>query len=185
MDRRVDLVLLLLYARGPAGTVAEPITGITRLTKLLFLLEKETNASNAFKFVPYKMGPYSSEINPVIEFLTSFPTPDNPLVFTGDGDAQSGASPEQSRYIEEVASMDDSAQQLSVQNNKQFKLTERGEKVAKYVWDKQEDEVTYSFELIKKRYGGMSLRQLLKYVYSKYPDMTQNSEIKDYVNGNN
>ncbi len=183
MERRVDLVLLLLFARGPANKIAEPVTGITRLTKLLFLLEKETDVENDFRFVPYKMGPYSAEINPVLEFLTSFPNPDSPLVEVGDGQEAGGASPEQSRYVYDVASAEDSAQQIASQNNKTFSLTEKGQKVAQHVWNEQKEETHQAFERIKKQYGALSLRQLLKYVYTRYPDMTENSEIKDWVHG--
>lgn len=183
MERRVDLVLLLLFAKGPAGKIAEPVTGITRLTKLLFLLEKETDVENDFRFVPYKMGPYSAEINPVLEFLTSFPSPDTPLVEVGNGQDTPGVSPEQSRYIEDLASSEDSAQQLAAQNNKTFRLTDKGIKVAQHVWEEQKEETRQAFERIKQTYGGLSLRRLLKYVYTQYPDMTENSEIKDWVHG--
>lgn len=183
MERRVDLVLMLLFAKGPSGSLAEPIVGITRLTKLLFLLEKESGIDDDFEFVPYKMGPYSSEINPVLEFLTTFPSPDAPLV-TGTSEGNEGNnSPELSQYIKDIASTEDSSQQISNETNKAFKLTDKGFRVAEHVWNDLTDIERDSFEAIKQKYGKLSLKQLLKYVYAQYPDMTGNSEILDYVNG--
>ncbi len=94
-----------------------------------------------------------------------------------------GASPEQSRYVEDVMSGEDSAQQLAAQSNKTFQLTDKGVKVAQHVWGEQSQEAQKAFEQIKKQYGSMSLKQLLKYVYTRYPDMTENSEIKGWVHG--
>src|SRR3989344_6285597 len=80
-----DMILLLLYGRGAKGHFSEPIQGITRLMKLLFLLEKEAGINDGFSFVPYKMGPFSSEVYPELEFLRNFPLPENPLVEGIDG----------------------------------------------------------------------------------------------------
>ena len=41
VETGLDVVLLLLYAPGTSGGPCEPVRGITRLQKLLFLLWKE------------------------------------------------------------------------------------------------------------------------------------------------
>lgn len=184
MRLRADLIMLLLFARGASGKQAEPIKGITRLTKLLFLLENETDVKDGFNFVAYKMGPYSVEINPVIEFLTSFPSPEDPLVLKSDGqDAPTKIDSEEMKYIDDIASDNDSAYDIAEQNNYTFSLSDKGRKVAEVVWDEQTAETKNSIESIKKRYGLLTLRQLLKYVYSNYEEMTSNSEIKKWVEG--
>ena len=183
MRLRADLVLLLLFARGASGKQAESITGITRLTKLLFLLENETDVKDGFKFIPYKMGPYSVEITPVIEFLTNFPNPDDPLVLKHKLDTPTKIDPEEVRYTEDIVSDNDSPYSFAEENNQTFSLTDKGKKVAEVVWNEQTEDTQKSLEAIKSKYGTLSLRQLLKYVYSHYEDMTSNSEIKNWVEG--
>lgn len=184
MRLHADLILLLLYAKGVSDKHSEPITGITRLTKLLFLLEQETDVKNGFKFVAYKMGPYSPEINPAIEFLTTFPSPDDPLVDKRNNERPVRIDAEEARYLDEIVSDNDSPYYFAEQSNQIFSLTTKGEKVAKVVWDDQTPETRGSVEMIKKQYGSLSLRQLLKYVYKEYESMTSNSEIKEWVNRN-
>ena len=184
MEKRVDLTLLLLYAKGSSGKLCEPITGITRLTKLIFLLEIETGVSNDFNFVAYKVGQYTNELNPVIEFLTTFPTPSSPLLNADGGTAiYEGVNPEQSKYVSDLVSPDDSAQQIAKEVNKTFTLTKKGELVAEQIWNGQTDKTQRALEFIKTKYGRLPLKDLLRYVYTKYPDMTEKSEIKDWVFG--
>src|ERR1700737_2224795 len=68
---RRDIVMLLLGV-DPSGEIAEGIGGMTRLQKLLFLLEKEEGlkpSGDGFSFVEYKAGPYSSKLYDDLEFL--------------------------------------------------------------------------------------------------------------------
>ncbi len=68
---RRDVVLLLLGI-GPKGELAEGIGGITRLQKLLYLLENEAGlkpTDSGFEFAAYKAGPYSSKLYDDLEFL--------------------------------------------------------------------------------------------------------------------
>ncbi len=63
---RRDLELLVI------GADEDGLNGITRLQKLLFLLEREeglTRSGADFAFTPYKAGPYSSAIYDDLEFL--------------------------------------------------------------------------------------------------------------------
>src|SRR5438128_2203754 len=68
---RRDVVLLLL-GLGPRGPVTTGIGGITRLQKLLFLLEREEGlkpTGDGFDFEAYKAGPYSEKLYDDLEFL--------------------------------------------------------------------------------------------------------------------
>ena len=63
IDRR-NLVLLLLGVQ-PDGKIGDGLGGVTRLQKLLFLLEHEAHiqpTEDGFEFTPYKAGPYSSKL---------------------------------------------------------------------------------------------------------------------------
>jgi uncharacterized protein YwgA len=184
MTLQADLVIMLLYARGASGKFGEPIVGVTRLTKLLFLLERETSVKDGFKFIPYKMGPYSPDITPIIEFLSTFPSPDSPLLAKRSGNKPPRIDPEESKYWQDIASDDDNIFAFADQNNQKFELTEKGLKVAETIWNEQPEDVRNAIGEIKQKYSPRPLKVLLKYVYEKYEDMTSESEIKDWVKGN-
>ena len=66
---KTELVLLVLGACD-----GEHVTGITRLTKLVFLSEKEVltepdDMKERFRFVPDKFGPFTTEMYDQTEFL--------------------------------------------------------------------------------------------------------------------
>lgn len=73
---KVDLLLALLYAGKREE--ATPIEGITRLEKLLFLLKTEEGFlstrtdDDTFNFIPFKMGPWSSEVYDEVDFFRIF-----------------------------------------------------------------------------------------------------------------
>jgi len=65
-------IILLLYAPGALGKYGEPVTGKTRLVKMLFLMGKEVDVNNLVDskmFLPYKYGPYNEQIDGAIEEL--------------------------------------------------------------------------------------------------------------------
>lgn len=175
-----DLILLLLYSKGFSGRTNEPIHGITRLMKLLFLLHKEKNFVSPFHFEPYKMGPFSSEVYPELEFLMSFPKPDSPLISSrANATADFSVNPEQLKLVDDIAILDDEDYLVAASEvNKEFSLSLLGEKVAKQLWDELDMDYRNTIEKIKKQYGGLTLRNLLRHVYNEYPDMIIKSEIK-------
>src|SRR6266436_4111154 len=68
---REDVILLLLDATERL-LGKNSIGGITRLQKLLFLLEKETDFEGIvefFPFEPYNFGPFSKKVDEAVEFL--------------------------------------------------------------------------------------------------------------------
>jgi hypothetical protein len=67
---------------------------------------------------------------------------------------------------------------------RRFTLTEKGrERVEKLLQVEGLQSVTNGIRSIKSRFSKHSLRDLLKYVYTKYPGMTTESEIIDKVLG--
>src|SRR5687768_3535597 len=78
MDNTIDIprrdLELLLIGLSPTsqGVESDGLSGITRLQKLIFLLEREEGlegSGSKFSFTPYKAGPYSPEIYDDLEFL--------------------------------------------------------------------------------------------------------------------
>lgn len=73
-DLERDDVLLLLLLALSEGTKQE-VPSITRIEKLMFLLQKETAFSGklpeTFSFVPWKFGPFSQQIYEDLDLLVS------------------------------------------------------------------------------------------------------------------
>jgi hypothetical protein len=67
---------------------------------------------------------------------------------------------------------------------RRFKLTIKGlEWLNSKIIPKVSKDVTEGIRKIKGKYGSFALSDLLYYVYTKYPDWTSGSEIKDRVLG--
>src|SRR5438309_1531287 len=70
---REDVILLLLEANERL-LGKKWFSGITRMEKLLFLVEKETEfegIARFFPFQPHNFGPFSKEVYEAIDFLES------------------------------------------------------------------------------------------------------------------
>lgn len=178
---KTDLLLLLLYSGGISGRNNEPIRGITRLMKLVYLIEMEGTINDLFKFEPYKMGPFSSEVYPEIEFLKNFPSPENSfLKVRPEENCDNTFNPEQIKITEDIALNEDAPLNCS-EVNEEFSLTDLGVKVSKRLWEDLNEKEKETLINIKSNYGSLSLRDLLRYVYKTYPEMTTKSEIKDQL----
>jgi hypothetical protein len=189
IDRR-NLVLLLLGVQ-PDGKIGDGLGGITRLQKLLFLLEHEghiQSVEDGFEFTPYKAGPYSSKLYDDLEFLENMG-----LV---EGEVAANATEAEAAEVEmldfdELISdtpnvsgpqADDGHLAADSYEERRFKITDDGAaKIEKLVSSGAYEPVVDGIRKIKRKYGNYSLNDLLFYVYSKYPDMTTESEIKDKV----
>jgi len=191
---------LLLLGLGAKGELADGFGGITRLQKYLYLLEKEgkiTSAGESFEFQAYKAGPYSSKLYDDLEFL------ENLGLIKSEVTAE--ATDAEATEIEEL-SFDDlmgdgSEQDLMGDGSKQtdgeqydgfgasdayeerrFILTDTGrKKVEELLAKKEYIPVVDAVRKIKSRFNNHSLSDLLFYIYTKYPEMAVESEIRDKI----
>jgi hypothetical protein len=175
------LILLLLYVDGPSRP-AEPIPGKTRLMKTVFLFEEEvrphlwSELPFLFPFEAYDFGPYSdgvfdaaaalealgmistSPVSAAQEMEASAEMPDDRLGEIEEGPDSGGASEDV------VYSITDKGRAFIEQRVRpSYGITEAQ-------WD--------ALRRLKRRVLTASLRQLLRYVYSRYPDLTEKSKIK-------
>nr|MDO8099325.1 hypothetical protein [Candidatus Njordarchaeota archaeon] len=174
VENGTDVILVLLYAGGKIEAENEKIIGNTRLDKLIFLLDKETSFCKylkEFEFLPYNFGPYSSE---VFDSLQALANAHLVKVSTRVGDYLDEAD----RFQVELQAGDDSE---SPKATVVYSLTAEGKKVARILFDNLAKQERDELILIKKKYNAISLRDLLKYVYGRYPRLTTKSVIKDYV----
>lgn len=155
IDRRTDVAFLLFQ-------YAETIEGVTKLQKLLFLIEQETEFFQAyqediaFEFAPYKMGPFSEYVYEEIEFLLSL----NAI---------------ESEPLDRAISNDNNATLAE----KRFSITPKGQKIASELEKQLEAKYRQELRTVVDTYNRMGLTKLLEYVYREYPSFAAESEILD------
>ncbi len=163
-----DLLLVLLYAPGKSRRTGEPVEGITRLQKLIFLLLQGRGPGAAVEhaqglgYRPYKMGPYSSELGVMLDELELAG-----IVHT-----------ERLRYLL-PDDRDETESDPRVIESKRFSLTsDFGATVAKDVWDSLDEEFRDQLTEFKSFFNSLTLRQLLVYTYEEFPQFARESTIK-------
>lgn len=140
-----DLLLLLLYARGSSSQINEPIGGITRLQKELFLLQKilqDEGIEYKYPLRPYQMGPFSRELYRDIEWLKS-----------------ENIIEEKRPYFKNKGI------------RRVFKLTQEGRKeVSNLARNPNTFRMLKVVEQVKKRYNGMNLFDLVEFTHRAFPE---------------
>lgn len=163
-----DLVLLLLAAKTRVPEAADRINGITRLEKLLYLASRESDLPNQvqdrLEFIPYNYGPFSKGIYEAVDLLEDAGLVVERRAMDGktiDNAEEAGLDIGAAEYVE-----------------RQFLLTPDGAMVAGLLAQEHPDLVRL-LSAIKDRYAGLTLNQLVHYVYTRYPEHTVNSVIRD------
>lgn len=169
-----DFLILLLFCPGSTGKEGEPVEGVTRLQKLMFLLQQDVGpaelASDArahgYGYDPYKMGPFSETLRDEVEQLRSagiIRTERLVYLLNDDADSPGYSDPDgPGRRVE----------------SHKYRLTDFGIQIGRDLWaslDKAQQEDLVEF---KRFFNSLSLRQLLIYTYERFPRYTTASEIK-------
>jgi uncharacterized protein YwgA len=174
VENSLDLLMVLLYAPGSSGTAGEPIGGITRLQKLVFLLKEGEGpaaivaSAKEFLYKPFRMGPFSQEIYRDLDVLNSLGmlrTRRLEYLITDDDDPD----PEDAVY--------DVTPQERVVESTQFELSELGKRVGRDLLESLTPRDREGLVQFKKFFNAIPLRQLLIFVYQKYPQYTTESQI--------
>jgi uncharacterized protein YwgA len=143
---RLELMLLLLNARGTSGAENELIRGRTKLQKELFLIQKRLqkgSLSVQYPFKPFKYGPFCVEVYDDVNYLKQQGWLE---------EAQEGYRPDSGI--------------IAV-----FKLTERGQSEAKKVAIKPENaELVKLVTAIKQEFNGMPVVDLVRFTHKEYPN---------------
>jgi uncharacterized protein YwgA len=182
-----DIIMLLLYTPGRTGKVCESIEGQTRLMKMVFLFKKELagkldkiiDVSALPSFEAYDFGPFSAEVYNDLEFLVNN---DFVTVKRTSGEKLSEEERKELEYWHATQSSSD--EEPSEYVGRKFALTELGKSFV-------EEELIHDAGIVpsqlsiltefKKRCVEASLRSLLRYVYTRYENMTTKSKIKEAV----
>lgn len=162
VKKGIEILLLLLRKELP-------IRGITRIMKLLFLLEKEVEIDKFcplyYQFIPYKLGPFSLQVYEDLKLLME-------LGFV------------KRREIDIIGEVpihpDDSKIDEGFRFNEittTYSLTDLGEEYAEKLAIGLKPGIVDKINFIKNRFGQLSLKRLLGYVYQNYPEYTTQSEL--------
>lgn len=184
IDNRKDILLLLLYAPGKEKIINEPITGRTRLTKMIFLFQKEwlslfkknikMQDDEFYNFFPWNYGPFSKEIYEDLSFF-------HLRKFISKKPSEEEATIEAASEWSEWISINEEQESATEFSEDTFSLDEKGLNFTKSMYESLSDDQKNLIEKFKSETQRLSLRALLKYVYSKYPDFTEKSKIKDEI----
>ena len=179
VENSLDLLLVLLYAPGSTGRAGEPINGITRFQKLVFLLnqgkgpEAVVAAAKDFKYEGYKMGPFSRELPRDLDLLTSLGmlrTTKMEYLITDDRDPD---VEEESTVLDEEA-----GPRERVVESTRYELTELGLRAGQELFEGLRRRDRDALVEFKRFFNSIPLRQLLIFVYQKFPQYTSESEIR-------
>jgi len=196
IGRREMLLLLIGLNDSEHG-----LGGITRIQKLLYLLDTEEQihpTGEGFNFEAYKAGPYSSRIYDDLEFLENLnlikrSTPSDDLETGALSTSAVTSDPEQAEVDltfedlmgpEDVMAPepDEIAPTADSYEETRYTLTDEGKrKMEALLSNREYTPFVEGIRKVKSRFAKYSLNDLLYYVYTRHPDMTTESEIKEKV----
>jgi hypothetical protein len=168
-----DAIVLVL---GAPGGKEEPgrLEGVTRLEKLIFLLERETAVrdwmTEKADFHSWRFGPFSSKVYEAADTLAAAG-----LI----RDSANTARNSEDRWESLNALMDE--EEVDPYTTRTFELTERGAKYYGALLSELPPNAEDVLADFKKKFGRLPLRQLVRYVYERYPQFTDKSEIRDEI----
>jgi hypothetical protein len=170
-----DAIVLLLGAPGKTEQSAGRMEGITRLEKLLFLLETETPARSWLLedagFSSHNFGPFSAKVYKELETLVA------------------------AGLVEDSAALSDSAEDTwealhiigeetpDPYATRNLQLSEKGRRYYQALLKELPSEAEEAIGQLKRRFGSIPLRRLIRYVYEQYPEFTDKSVIREDVLG--
>jgi hypothetical protein len=169
-----DAIVLLLGAPDAEQERPGYLEGITRLEKLIFLLERETPArewlTDDADFRSWRFGPFSSKVYQAADTLAAAN-----LI----RDSASIAHNAEDRWESLTGLMD--KDDVDPYTTRTFELTDRGERYYRALLEDLPPNAEQILSQFKQRFAGLPLRQLVRYVYERYPQFTDKSEIRDQV----
>ena len=181
-----DLFLAFLYTSGIGNDYNEPIIGRTRLQKMMYVFEKEAlknfnklDQSSLPNFEPYLYGPFSKELLDDIKFFESIgfiKSEETNIPISQSDKIEYNYAKENQEDNWDDATFDDSCDNEMEQK---YFLSKTGIKyVVENIWNDFTQEQQNYLKLFKSKINSLTLYDLLKYVYNKYPESTINSIVK-------
>jgi hypothetical protein len=188
INNRRDILLIMLCSPGRSESVNEPISGKTRLVKMLFLFKEELlshfrrnteiTEDNFYKFFPWDFGPFSGG---VYDDLTFFQLRGFVESSAAEEEALPESAAEWAKWLADSGAADsDDAVDYSEET---FRLTEDGLVFAGRLYDQLSMQQRLLLKEFKARLVSTPLRAILKYVYERYPRSAEKSSIREGILG--
>lgn len=181
-----DLLLSFLYSPGMEEKINEPIVGRTKITKMMFLFEKQIYgkffkddiAISLPDFKPYYFGPFSKELFEDLAFFESIGiitiVPTNIPLSSADKVESSNVFDETDIWKE--ANFDEKTEEYE----SSYSLSNAGKSyVQEKIWPLFSEAQKSKLKQFKAQINKISLDALLRYVYNTYPEETEKSIIAD------
>ena len=178
-----DYLLLLLYVNNK-----QPIYGAIRLTKMMFLFEKEIapvlkakglSADNLPGFIAYNFGPFSKDVYEQVELFKGIKFI-QVINIKAEEDMAEVDDLEEAPFTDEISNYG-----YSLNNDGKYykyQILTTGERYVKEkILPSINSEQEFVLSEFKKKITSLSPKQILKYVYTKYPEYAENSLIKNEV----
>lgn len=166
------LLVALLFADDSTGR--KEIRGLTRMEKLLFLIQEESLRRQLYNYIAYDYGPWSEEIHDDLETLA--------LRGVVEIRKESTRLPVEVADTQECLSnedLDDSQVETTVVDT--YSLTKQGEKAGQFIWNNISRADREAILDVKKKFNRESLLDLIRYVYEKHPDFASKSRIRNRI----
>lgn len=146
-------VLAFFYAGNPSNPETIEIKGKLLFIKEFFVFVKEIkqDLDEFFHFIPYRYGPYSFELVSIMDKLIN-----RGLISAITTPVQSGE-----RY--------------------DYRLTQQGIEVARGLYNNVDHDTKIRLEKLRADGSKMGYFAVLRYVYSRYPEYTVSSKIRDGI----
>jgi len=175
-----DAIVLLLGAEVP-GAASGEIKGITRLEKLIFLLERETKSKDEWlgedaKFEPYNFGPFSQRVYQAVDLLSS-------AGLLNDSDSPATDDIDTWELRDNIGLEEGGDRRRDQYVTRDFKLTDLGWRYFRALEHELPSDSLAEVAEFKRRFAFLPLRQLVRYVYLRYAEFTTKSIIRDAVLG--
>lgn len=162
-----DLMVLLLHSSGRKGDDA--IRGMTRLQKLLFVVEQKLAADNS-RFYAYDYGPYSDQVHDTIEALK----------LAGFLRGAGGVKAELPSFAEMVATAEECS---GPRINEEYALSESGHEAAERLrkTSRAYDQLFAYIQNVRQEWDTPKLDELVDRVYADWPKYADKSLILNEV----
>jgi predicted DNA binding CopG/RHH family protein/uncharacterized protein YwgA len=162
-----ELMVFLLHSPGRQGDDA--IRGMTRLQKLLFVIEQRL-AEEHSNFYAYDYGPYSDQVPDAVEALK----------LAGFLRGSEGVKAQRPSFAEMVASAE---QRSGPGINEEFALSERGHQAAERLRQSSRaySQLSVYIREIRKEWDTPQLDELVDRVYADWPSYADKSLIREEV----
>ena len=180
-----DLLLSFLFSPGITNKINEPIIGRTKLTKMMYLFEKQIYKpffQNEISidlplFEPYYFGPFSRQLFEDLSFFQSIG-----LIITKETDIPLSPADkvESEKAFDDADEWEAASFDEEEKNELSYSLSKGGVAyVQDRIWDRYSQSQKDKLQEFKKQINLISLDALLRYVYNKYPDDARKSLIAD------